>query len=180
MEYCREVYGREYAPNTRETFRRQTMHQFVEAGIARYNPDDPARPVNSPHACYQISEEIFEVLKTYGTNTWESALSEYLEQHQPLSIKWAMHREMQQIPVHLPGNRQIELSPGAHSELIREILEQFAPRFTPGSEVIYIGDTGSKEGYFDRARLEELGVNVDRHGKMPMWFCILRDESGSS
>lgn len=112
MEYCREVYGREYAPNTRETFRRQTMHQFVEAGIARYNPDDPARPVNSPHACYQISEEIFEVLKTYGTNRWESALNEYLERKQPLSIKWAMHREMQQIPVHLPGNRQIELSPG--------------------------------------------------------------------
>lgn len=51
--------------------------------------------------------------------------------------------------------------------MIREILEQFAPRFAPGSEVIYFGDTGSKEGYFDRARLEELGVKVDRHGKMP-------------
>ena len=38
MDYAREHYGREYAPNTRETFRRQTMHQFVEAGIARYNP----------------------------------------------------------------------------------------------------------------------------------------------
>ena len=51
MDYTREHYGREYAPNTRETFRRQTMHQFVEAGIAVYNPDDPARPVNSPSTC---------------------------------------------------------------------------------------------------------------------------------
>ena len=57
MDYAREHYGREYAPNTRETFRRQTMHQFMEAGIAQYNPDDPDRPVNSPNACYQISEE---------------------------------------------------------------------------------------------------------------------------
>jgi len=40
--------------NTRETVRRQTMHQFVDAGIALYNPDKPDRPVNSPAAVYQI------------------------------------------------------------------------------------------------------------------------------
>ena len=62
MEYTRAHYGREYAPNTRETLRRQTMHQFVEAGIALYNPDDPARPVNSPNACYQASEEAVRVI----------------------------------------------------------------------------------------------------------------------
>ncbi len=79
MDYCREHYGREYAPNTRETFRRQTMHQFVEAGIALYNPDQPDRPVNSPKACYQISQEAFEVIQTFGTDTWEATLAEYLE-----------------------------------------------------------------------------------------------------
>lgn len=42
------AYRKDYAPNTRETFRRQTMHQFVQAGIANYNPDLPGRPVNSP------------------------------------------------------------------------------------------------------------------------------------
>ena len=79
MEYCREHYGREYAPNTRETFRRQTMHQFVEAGIALYNPDQPDRPVNSPKACYQISAEAFAVIQTFGTDTWQTALDAYLE-----------------------------------------------------------------------------------------------------
>jgi len=54
MEFALEQYGKKYAPNTRETFRRQTMHQFVEAGLALYNPDDPSRPVNSPKAVYQI------------------------------------------------------------------------------------------------------------------------------
>ena len=54
MDWVRKEYAKEYAPNTRETFRRQSMHQFVEAGIAVYNPDDPARPVNSPNAVYQI------------------------------------------------------------------------------------------------------------------------------
>ena len=45
MDWAREHYRKEYAPNTRETFRRQTMHQFVDAGIAVYNPDAPNRPV---------------------------------------------------------------------------------------------------------------------------------------
>jgi len=54
MDWVKEHYEKKYAPNTRETFRRQTMHQFVQAGIALYNPDDPSRPVNSPHAVYQI------------------------------------------------------------------------------------------------------------------------------
>ncbi len=34
MDWSRDHYGKRYAPNTRETFRRQTMHQFVSAGIA--------------------------------------------------------------------------------------------------------------------------------------------------
>ncbi len=54
MNWVREHYDREYAPNTRETFRRQTMHQFCDAGLALHNPDKPDRPVNSPKAVYQI------------------------------------------------------------------------------------------------------------------------------
>src|ERR1035437_7261913 len=48
MQFTRDHFGKQYAPNTRETFRRQTMHQLVAAGVALYNPDNPTRPVNSP------------------------------------------------------------------------------------------------------------------------------------
>lgn len=34
MDWARQHYHKDYAPNTRETIRRQTMHQFVDAGIA--------------------------------------------------------------------------------------------------------------------------------------------------
>ncbi|MEX2580001.1 MAG: hypothetical protein WD342_13160 [Verrucomicrobiales bacterium] len=37
MDWVRKHYGKKYAPNTRETIRRQTMHQFCDAGIAVYN-----------------------------------------------------------------------------------------------------------------------------------------------
>src|SRR4030042_4256282 len=70
MEFSRECYGKGYAPNTRETFRRQTIHQFVQAGIAIMNPDKPERPVNSPKAVYQISPETLARLKTFGKEEW--------------------------------------------------------------------------------------------------------------
>ena len=167
MDYTREHYGREYAPNTRETFRRQTMHQFVEAGIALYNPDQPDRPVNSPRACYQISEEAFRVILTFGTDRWATTLETYLEGQETLAAKWAKHREMQMIPVIVADGHGISLTAGVHSQLIKQIITEFAPRFAPASEVIYVGDTGAKVGYFQKERLAELGVTVDQHGKMP-------------
>jgi adenine-specific DNA-methyltransferase len=78
MDYIRDHYGKNYAPNTRETIRRQTMHQFVEASIAVANPDDPTRPINSPKWRYQVTPEALELLRTYGTGAWEQALENYL------------------------------------------------------------------------------------------------------
>ena len=167
MDYIRNHYGLDYAPNTRETIRRQTMHQFVEAGIALYNPDDPLRPVNSPNACYQISELAFQVIRTYGTHDWQSALDRFLAEKEPLVEKWAKERQMQMVPVKLASGNEIKLTPGDHSELIRNIINEFAPRFAPGAETIYVGDTGDKIGYFEQERLASLGVQVDTHGKMP-------------
>ncbi|MFZ4635703.1 MAG: restriction endonuclease, partial [Saprospiraceae bacterium] len=65
IDWAREHYDKEYAPNTRETIRRQTMHQFCDAGIALYNPDKPDRPVNSPKAVYQVEPAALALLRTF-------------------------------------------------------------------------------------------------------------------
>jgi adenine-specific DNA-methyltransferase len=54
MEFMTEVYGRRYAPNTRETVRRQTVHQFLDAGLIVQNLDNPERPTNSPGTVYRV------------------------------------------------------------------------------------------------------------------------------
>jgi len=54
MDWIRDEFGVDYKPNTRETIRRQTLHQFVAAGLLEENPDDPSRPVNSPRWCYRV------------------------------------------------------------------------------------------------------------------------------
>ena len=167
MQYIQKVYGKEYAPNTRETIRRQTLHQFVAAGIAVYNPDQPDRPVNSPKACYQISDEAWQVMRVYGTKTWTTAVEDFLNVQGSLAMKWSMPREMRKIPVHIADGLEIELTPGEHSELISKIITEFAPRYAPASDVIYVGDTGSKYGHFQQERLATLGVTVEQHGKLP-------------
>ena len=167
MDWAKEHYAANYAPNTRETFRRQSMHQFMAAGISLYNPDDPNRAVNSPKAVYQIAPEVLVIVRLYGTQRWKNALKTFLQQQKSLAERYAREREMVKIPVSLPEGKQIELSPGAHSELIKTIIEVFAPYFAPGSIPVYAGDTGDKWGYFDEKLLASLGVTIDSHGKMP-------------
>lgn len=167
MNWVRKHYGRQYAPNTRETFRRQTMHQFCDAGIALYNPDKPERPVNSPRAVYQIEPAALDLLRTFDTPVWHDSLTAYLAERGTLVARYAKEREQNRIPVKIASGKKITLSPGEHSELIQAIIENFAPRFAPGSVLVYAGDTGDKWGYFDVSLLASLGVDIDSHGKMP-------------
>jgi hypothetical protein len=167
MNWIGKHYKKKYAPNTRETVRRQTMHQFVDAGIALYNPDKPGRPVNSPAAVYQIEPAALALLRRFGTNAWHNNLTAYLAKRQTLAARYARDRRQNLVPVQIAPGQKITLSPGEHSELIRAIIEDFAARFVPGGVLIYAGDTGDKWGYFDAVLLEKLGVGVDSHGKMP-------------
>ena len=167
MEFAKKHYQRDYAPNTRETFRRYSTHQLCQAGLVVYNPDNLTRPTNSPKAVYQIEPAALSLLKSYGQPEWAIKLSAYLASRETLAGRYAMKRNMTLIPVTLATGAKITLSPGEHNKLIKVIVEEFAPRFIPGCVLIYIGDTGSKWGYYNRPLLLSIGVAVDEHGKMP-------------
>jgi hypothetical protein len=167
MDWSRNNYAVRYAPNTRETFRRQSMHQLMQAGIARYNPDEPERPVNSPYAVYQINLELLEVLRQHGKRGFRRQLENWINVHGALSAVYAAERQQRQIPVRFNNGQSLKLSTGKHSALIKQIVESFAQRFAPDSQLIYVGDTAHKWAYFDQQVLAGLGVTTDNHGKMP-------------
>jgi type II restriction enzyme len=173
MEFAKKYYQRTYAPNTRETFRRFSMHQLVQAGIALYNPDRPERPVNSPQTVYQISPLVHSIIKTFGTYMYKTAIEDFHQKIGFLAEHYEWQRKMEMIPVHSISG--LELSPGDHSHLIKEIIENFAPRFIPGATLLYIGDTGKKWRYFDKETCERIGLVINEHGKMP--DCIFYYES---
>lgn len=104
MDWIRDHYKKAYKPNTRETVRRQTMHQLVDAGIALYNPDKPDRPVNSPAAVYQIEPAALALFRSFRTKVWHDKLTLYLTERQTLAARYAHERKQTLIPV--------EISPG--------------------------------------------------------------------
>lgn len=167
MHWAKKHYNKEYAPNSRETFRRFSMHQLMEAGICLLNPDEPKRPINSPHNVYQIEPTTLELLKTYGTTEYKTNLVKYLFLKPTLIARYAKERDMLLLPVKINDNKYINISAGEHSELIKLIIEEFAPRFVPNGYLVYVGDTSDKFGYFDEDALKKLHVVLDEHGKFP-------------
>jgi hypothetical protein len=167
MDFAARYYGKTWKPNTRETVRRFTLHQFQDAGLVVANPDKPDRPVNSPAYCYQISDVACDLMRSYGSPAWKGQLNKYLASIGTRSAKYASERTMARIPLRLQEGLEITLSPGGQNELIQKIIHDFCPVFTPGANTIYIGDADEKWGYFNRAELTDLGVTLDEHGKMP-------------
>ncbi len=167
MDFFEKNYGKKYAPNSRETVRRFTIHQFVDAGIVAPNPDKPDRPTNSPDAVYRIEAGLLELLRTYGTDEWEKGLKTYLASVETLKAKYAQEREMKRIPIQISEGKTITLSPGGQNVLVEKIVKDFCELFTSGGRLVYVGDTDEKFAYFDEHLLESLGVKIEAHGKMP-------------
>jgi adenine-specific DNA-methyltransferase len=167
MEFMSNKYGKTYKPNTRETVRRQTVHQFIDAGLLQVNPDKPERPPNSPNTVYEIEPSALDLLRTYGSKKWGRSLRTYLASVETLKARYAQERKMARIPVKIGRGKTITLSPGGQNILVEQIIKEFAPRFTPGGKLIYVGDTDNKFAHFDRKALSKLGVEIDDHGKIP-------------
>lgn len=167
MTFVNENYGKTYAPNTRETFRRQVLHQFVQARIADYNPDAPNLPVNSPKAHYALTKEVLEVVRAYGTETWEKEVENFIATVGKLSEVYLKERDLIQIPVQLANGDIIKLSAGRHNEVQAAIVEKFAPRFANGGTLLYLGDTAKKDLFVDEKTLKELGIPIEQHSKLP-------------
>lgn len=174
MQFIREHYGQDYKPNSRETIRRQTLHQFEQARIVDRNRDDPSRPTNSKDNNYSLNQPIIDVLKEYPNGAWLQKIEEYKEDLHNLQELYQRKLDMEKIPVRLPGGQEVKLSPGKHNQLHADIVHEFCPRFIGESGlVLYIGDTASSrnEGgkllVLEAAQLEALGVPPMSRDKLP-------------
>lgn len=167
MEYFSKHYGKHYAPNTRETVRRQTIHQFIQAAFVIQNPDNPSRPTNSPKTVYQIESSALKTLRLFGKSEWGKRLVKYIKSVGTLKRLYARKRKLLRIPVTIQKGEKILLSQGGQNILVKKILEDFCSLFTPGGKIIYVGDTQNKWAYYNLNLLRELGIEIEEHGKIP-------------
>lgn len=166
IQFIKDNYSFEYAENSRESIRRQTIHQFEQAGLIERNADDPMRPTNSGNTVYSITLEALEVFKAFNREDWEYQLEEFLSNKVTLSEKYAKKRTIHQIPVKVE-NEILKFSSGKHNELQKMIIEEFGARFAKGSKLLYIGDTAKKDLYILEKELEAIGIPMLKHDKLP-------------
>lgn len=160
--FSNENYGMSYAENTRETFRKQAVHHFRNAALI----EDNGEATNSPNYRYRITEETLGMLRTLGTDRETDRLQRFLSYHTRLVDKYASKKKMTMMPVKING-KDFQFSPGKHNALQKAIIEEFAPRYAPGSECLYVGDTIEKDLVKNVKKLAELGFDITLHDKMP-------------
>lgn len=173
MDWMRNNLDFPIAENSRETIRREVLHQFVAAAFCEHNDDDPDRPTNSSKNVYRVSPNALSVIRMYsGSNDDTSsefriALEEYLAYAPSLVELQREERKIHKIPVRMPSNEIEYINPGGQNKLIKAMVEEFCPRFIPGGRVLYIGDADNKTVHYDKEIFSSLGINLDMHGKMP-------------
>ncbi len=161
-------YKKRYAENTRETIRRQAIHQFVQGAVLRRNPDEPDLATNSPRTHYALSAEALEVLRAFGTPRFAKVAAAFRDSAGGgLAGVYAKARNLSAVPVTLPDGGQLILSPGRHNVLQRGIVELFLPHFAPEFLLLYMGDTDHKTLHVDDVGLRRIGVAIAKHDKLP-------------
>ncbi len=162
IQFANTHYGTTYAENSRETFRKQALHHFRNAAFI----EDNGLATNSPNYRYRLTEAMLELLRSYKTTEWDERLEAFLVTYQSLIQLYASKRTLQKLPVKV-NQTEITFSPGKHNQLQKAILEEFAPRFAPHSECLYVGDTTEKDLVKNEQKLKYLGFEVTLHDKMP-------------
>ena len=162
IQFVNTFYGMSYAENSRETFRKQALHRFRTAALV----EDNGKATNSPNYRYRLTEETVKILRTMGTTVWKKSIERFLCCHEKLIDLYASKKKMTMMPVNINGE-SFKFSTGKHNELQKAIIEEFAPRFAPNSECLYVGDTIAKDLVKNVDKLKNLGFEITLHDKMP-------------
>lgn len=162
IAFTRDNYGVAYAENSRETIRKQAMHHFRNAAFI----EDNGKATNSPNYRYRLTDEMLTLMRSYGSREWKAKLTSFLSNHESLIDLYSSKRDFNRMPVKI-NDKDFTFSTGDHNRLQKAIIEEFAPRFAPNTECLYVGDTTEKDLVKNEERLKELGFEITLHDKMP-------------
>lgn len=160
IAFANKHYDVNYAENSRETFRKQALHHFRTAAIV----EDNGKATNSPNYRWRLTTEFLEILR--NINKSQAPLKAFIKNHESLIAIYASKKSMKKMSVNING-REFTFSNGIHNQLQKAVIEEFAPRFAPNAECLYVGDTIKKDLVKRDEQLKTLGFDITLHDKMP-------------
>lgn len=159
IAFTNHEYLKNYAENSRETFRKQALHHFRTAAIV----EDNNEATNSPNYRYRLTIEFLNIIRQKGS---KKSIAAFLNNHQTLTEKYSSKKKMTKISI-VVNESAVTFSSGKHNQLQKLIIEEFATRFAPNSECLYVGDTLKKDLVKNEEMLKQLGFDITLHDKMP-------------
>lgn len=160
LMFMNSEYKADYKENSRESVRKEAIHHFRNAALI----EDNGMATNSPAYRYRITTEFLKVVRNFDVDS--SYLKNFLRNHTDLISLYASRKRVKRMPVKI-NDKDFTFSPGKHNQLQKAIIEEFAPRFAPNSECLYVGDSDMRDMYKNVEQLEQLGFEITLHDKMP-------------
>jgi type II restriction enzyme len=150
-----------------DDIRRKDLKLLVLADIVLNSGVNKGSATNDPTRGYSLHPDFKKLIVDYKTGLWSKSLKAFTKNKPNLSEILARKRTLDKIPVKLPNGKPIELSLGEHNILLKQIIEQFLPRFGSDCEVLYIGDTSNKILHIEEAELKKLNFFELSHDELP-------------
>lgn len=160
-------YGEKIADSSYDDIRRQDLKMLVESGVVLSSSSKENQATNNPSRGYALNPSFAYLLRQYKTNNWDDALSSYIQKSISLKEELERRRNLEKVPVTLPGGKKIDLSYGEHNDLQKAIIENFLPLYGFGAEVLYVGDTKDKFLHLEKEALEALKFFPLEHEELP-------------
>ncbi|WP_044133521.1 BsuBI/PstI family type II restriction endonuclease [Verrucomicrobium spinosum] len=158
-----------------DDIRRKHLKLAILAGIVLKSAAKPHAAANDPTRGYAVNPLHAPVIQSFGQLGWAAHAAKFMEGQTALTDVVGGKSSVAAISLVLPNGSELRLGPGQHNALQRAVVEQFRPRFAPGSLVLYLGDAQDRTIVCDTERLTAIGLPLATSGSLP--DIILLDEA---
>ncbi len=139
-----------------DDIRRKDLRLLVLAEIVINSGVGKGSATNDPTRGYALNPDFKKLILFYKTDDWNKELKAFNKNKPGLAEILSRKRNLEKIPVTLPGGKPLNLTLGEHNILQKAVIEKFLPRFGVGSFVLYVGDTSNKSLHIEIEELKKL------------------------
>ena len=167
IRYWNANFYENVSESSYDDIRRKDLKLVVLSGVIFSSAANPNAARNDGTRAFALSSEYATLIKSFGSNDWETEVEDFLTNKITLEEQLSGKRNLSLIAVNFPSGKTSEFSPGKHNELQKVIIEDFLPRYGYGAEVLYVGDSANKFLHLEKERLEELQFFELSYGELP-------------
>ncbi len=159
LDFKRNILNEDVAENTRESYRKQSLKPLYESGIIEKHQSS----INDPNTHYTINKKFEEILNATDKKQ-NRFIKRWNDAHNIKMHELKKMRASSDVKIEKWG---LSLSVGKHNELVRDILEVFAPSYIHSFSPVYVGDTRDKMALVNQTICEKLNLEIDEHDQLP-------------